>query len=217
MIDFTILNIIELHKIFAIVRTDSAETALKAAEATIMGGIRLLEVSMGTPGAVRVISDLRRKYGDEIRVGAGAVISVDMADRAIKGGAQFISMPHTNAGIIEFAVSKKIFPISGAVTPTEIMSAWDFGVPLIRVFPIAAFGGTSYIRVLADAMPGVRIMPASGVTINNLKEFIRAGAFAVSVGGSLFKTGDFVNENYVGIAERARALIKLINDSSHTY
>src|SRR5947209_1619445 len=127
MIDFSILSTIEQHKIFAFVKADSAETALRAAEAAVVGGIKLVEVSLGTPGAVRVISDLRRKYGDEIRVGAGAVISVDMADRAIKGGAQFISSPHTNAGIIEFSVSKKVFAIAGAATPTEIMSAWDFG------------------------------------------------------------------------------------------
>ncbi|MEW6730442.1 MAG: bifunctional 4-hydroxy-2-oxoglutarate aldolase/2-dehydro-3-deoxy-phosphogluconate aldolase [Acidobacteriota bacterium] len=214
MIDFSILSAIEQLKIFAIVRTDSAETALKSAEAAVVGGIKLIEISMSTPGAVRVISDLRRKYGDEIYAGAGAVISIDMADRAIKGGAQFISSPHTNAGIIEFSVSKKIFAIAGAATPTEIMSAWDFGVPLIKVFPVSAFGGPTYIRSLKDSMPEVRMMPVSGITISNIREFFRAGAFAVGVGGSLFKSGFVANDNYASIAEQARALIKTINDSS---
>jgi 2-dehydro-3-deoxyphosphogluconate aldolase/(4S)-4-hydroxy-2-oxoglutarate aldolase len=212
MIDFSILSFIEHHKIFAIVKTDSADTALKAAEASIAGGIKLVEVLMTTPGAVRVIADLRRKYGDEIRVGAGGVISIDMADRAIKGGAQFISSPHTNAGIIEFSVSKKVFAIAGAATPTEIVSAWDFGVPLIKVFPVSAYGGSAYIRSLKESMPEVRLLPVSGVTINNAKDFIRAGAFAVGLSGSIFKTADITHDNYVHIAERARAIVKSINE-----
>src|SRR5439155_1015506 len=104
MIDLSILNQIEQRKIFAIVRADSAETALKATEAAVFGGIKLVEVLMNTPGSVRVISDLRRKYGDRINVGAGSVVSIDMADRAVKGGAQFITSPHTNAGIIKFSL-----------------------------------------------------------------------------------------------------------------
>ncbi|KAF0249079.1 MAG: eda [bacterium] len=212
MIDFSILSIIEHHKVFALVRTDSAETALKAAEAAIIGGIKLIEVSLGTPGAVRVISDLRRKYGDAIRVGAGGVISIDGADRAIKGGAQFISSPHTSASIIEFSISKKIFPIAGAATPTEIMSAWDFGVPLIKVFPAYAFGGVPYIRSLKDSMPEVRLLPASGITVSNVADFLQAGSFAVGIGGSVFRLGDINNDNYAGIAERARLLVKSIEE-----
>ena len=212
MIDFSILSVIEHHKVFALIRTESAETALKAAEAAIVGGIKLIEVSLNTPGAVRVISDLRRKYGDAARVGAGAVISIDAADRAIKGGAQFISSPHTSASIIEFSISKKVFPISGAATPTEIMSAWDFGVPLIKVFPVYAFGGAAYIRSLKDSMPEVRLLPASGVTVSNVEDFLQAGSFAVCIGGSIFRIGDINNDNYASIAERARLLMKSIEE-----
>jgi 2-dehydro-3-deoxyphosphogluconate aldolase / (4S)-4-hydroxy-2-oxoglutarate aldolase len=211
MIDFSILSTIEQYKIFALIKTDSADTALKAAEAVVVGGIKLLEISLTTPGAVRVISDLRRKYADMIRVGAGAVISVDMADRAIKGGAQFISSPHTNAGIIEYSIKRKVFPITGASTPTEILSAWDFGVPLIKVFPVSAFGGSAYIRSLREAMPEVRLLPANTVTTNNLLDFFQAGAFAVAIGGSLIKAGDINNDNYAAIAERSRTLAKTIN------
>ncbi len=214
MIDFSILSVIERHKIFAIIKTDSAETALKAAEAAIVGGLKLIEISLTTSGAVRVISDLRRKYGDSIRVGAGNVISIDMADRAIKGGAQFISSPHTNANIIEFSISKKTFPIAGAATPTEIMSAWDFGVPLIKVFPVYTLGGSSYIHTLKESMPEVRLLPTSGVTINNVKDFLQAGAFALGVGGSIFRLADINNDNYASIAERSRTLIKEVESIS---
>jgi 2-dehydro-3-deoxyphosphogluconate aldolase / (4S)-4-hydroxy-2-oxoglutarate aldolase len=210
MIDTAILTFIEQKKIFAIVRTDSAETALRATEAAVFGGIKLIEVAMSTPGGVRVVSDLRRKYGDRIAVGAGSVISVDMADRAIKGGAQFISSPHTNASLIKFSLSKNVLPIAGAATPTEIMSAWDFGVPIIRVFPIATFGGPAYIRSLKDSMPDVRMMAVSGVTSNNIREYFNAGSFAIGIGGGLFKPGFIANENYAGIAEQARVLIKSI-------
>jgi 2-dehydro-3-deoxyphosphogluconate aldolase / (4S)-4-hydroxy-2-oxoglutarate aldolase len=211
MIDTAILNFVEHKKIFAIVRTESAETALRATEAAVFGGIKLIEVSMSTPGAVRVISDLRRKYGDRIAVGAGSVISVDLADRAIKSGAQFISSPHTNAGLIKFSISKNVLPIAGAATPTEILSAWDFGVPIIRIFPIATFGGPTYIHSLKDSMPDVRMMAVSGVTINNIREFFNAGSFAIGIGSGLFKPGFIANENYAGIAEQARTLIKAIN------
>ncbi len=210
MLDFSILSVIEHHKIFALLKTESAETAIKAAEAAIVGGIKLIEVSLTTPGAVRVISELRRKYGDAIRIGAGAVVSIDGADRAIKGGAQFISSPHTSANIIEFSISKKVFPISGAATPTEIISAWDFGVPLIKVFPVYAFGGAPYIRSLKESMPEVRLLPASGVTINNVEDFLNAGAFAVGIGGSIFRIADINNNNYASIAERTRILVKSI-------
>jgi 2-dehydro-3-deoxyphosphogluconate aldolase/(4S)-4-hydroxy-2-oxoglutarate aldolase len=212
MIDYSILSFIEQRKIIAVVKADSAETALKATEAAVFGGIKLVEISMSTPGAVRVISDLRRRYGDRIGVGAGTVVSVDVADRAIKGGAQFISSPHTNAGIIKFSQGKSVLPIAGAITPTEIMSAWDFGVPLIKVFPTSPLGGAGYIRILKESMPDVRMMAAGGVNINNIKEFFEAGAAAVAIGADLFKAGYFVNENYAGLAEHARLLVKTVEE-----
>jgi 2-dehydro-3-deoxyphosphogluconate aldolase / (4S)-4-hydroxy-2-oxoglutarate aldolase len=214
MIDHPILKLIEQNKIFAIVKTESAETALKVSEAAVYGGIKLIELSMNTPGAVRVISDLRRKYGDRISVGGGSVVSLDMADRAIKGGAQFISSPHTSTSIIKFSLSKNTFVMAGAATPTEIMTVWDYGVPLVRVFPVATFGGAAYIRALKESMPDVKLMPVSGVTVNNIKDFLQAGSFAVTVGGSLFKSGYIINNNYAGIAEQARLLVKTITDSN---
>jgi 2-dehydro-3-deoxyphosphogluconate aldolase/(4S)-4-hydroxy-2-oxoglutarate aldolase len=93
------------------------------------------------------------------------------------------------------------------------MSAWDFGVPLIKVFPVYAFGGAPYIRSLKDSMPEVRLLPASGVTVNNVTDFLQAGSFAVGIGGSIFRLGDINNDNYASIAERARLLMKSIEEA----
>lgn len=210
MIDLSILSIIEQRKIIAVVKADSAEIALKATEAAVFGGIKLVEISINTPGAVRVISDLRRRYGDRLSVGAGSVVSVDIADRAVKAGAQFVSSPHTNAGIIKFSQGKSVLPIAGAITPTEIISAWDFGVPLIRIFPTDALGGPSYIKLLKESMPDVRMMAINGVGINNILDYFQAGVFAVAISDDLFKSGFIANENYAGIAEQARTLVKAV-------
>jgi 2-dehydro-3-deoxyphosphogluconate aldolase/(4S)-4-hydroxy-2-oxoglutarate aldolase len=209
MKDSELIKLATDFRVFAEVRAESAEAALRAAEAAIMGGIKLLEIALPTPGGLRVISDLRRQYGDRAWVGAGSVMNYDHIDRAIKSGAQFISMPHTSPPLVEACRRSRIPPIAGALTPTEIAAAHSLGSPLVTLFPASSIGGREYVASVISRMPGARVIVAGGVGPENIVDYFSAGAVAVTVGGSLFTRGDLKNENYAAIAERARGMIRL--------
>ena len=209
MNDSDFIKFVAENRIFATVRADSAEAALRAAEAAIIGGIKLLEVSLSTPGEFRVISELRRVYGDRACIGAGSVTSEEQADRAIKSGAQFITMPHTNKWLIDICRKHRAFPVVGALTPTEVAYVWSLGVPLITIFPAASLGGADYIAALTSRMAGIHLVASGGVGADNIADYFSAGAFAISIGQRLFTRGDLQNQNYVAIAERARGIRRL--------
>jgi 2-dehydro-3-deoxyphosphogluconate aldolase / (4S)-4-hydroxy-2-oxoglutarate aldolase len=209
MKDSELIKLATDFRVFAEVRAQSAEVALRAAEAAIMGGIKLLEIALATPGGFRVISDLRRRYGDRAWVGAGSVMNYEHIDRAIKSGAQFVTMPHTSPPLIEACRRSRVPPVAGALTPTEIAAAHSLGVPLVTLFPASSIGGRDYVTSVMSRMAGVRLIVAGGVGPENIVEYFNAGAAAISVGGSLFARGDLQNENYAAIAERARGMVRL--------
>jgi 2-dehydro-3-deoxyphosphogluconate aldolase/(4S)-4-hydroxy-2-oxoglutarate aldolase len=197
------------NRVFAVVRALSAESALRAAEAAIVGGIKLIDVALGTPGSFRVISDLRRRYGDRACIGAGSVLTYDQIDRAVKSGAQYISMPHTSSVLIDACRRHNVTALPAALTPTEVAATWSMGVPLVTVFPASSLGGPDYIRELTSRMAGIRLTVAGGVRPENIVDYFAAGAFAITVGSCLFARGDLQNENYAAIAERARGILRL--------
>lgn len=197
------------NRIFAVLGGSSAESALRAAEAAIAGGIRLIEVALGTPGSFRVISDLQRRFGDRVCIGAGSVMSFDQIDRVVKSGAQFISMPHTNAPLIEASRKHRVPAIVGAMTPTEVVAAESLGAPLVNLFPASLLGGPLYLGALTSRITGVRLVASGGVSSENIAEYFAAGAFAIAVGSRLFTRGDLQLENYTAIAERARGMVRL--------
>lgn len=209
MKDAELVHLATAHRVFAVVRARSAETALRAAEAAIVGGIRLIEVALATPGGFRVISDLRHRSGDHACVGAGSVTSHDQLDRAVKSGAQFISMPHTNAALIEACRRSFVAPLIGALTPTEVANAWAMGAPVVTLFPAVSLGGPDYVAALTSRIGDVRLAVSGGVGPENIVDYFNAGAFAITVGGCLFTSGDLKNENYAAIAERARGIVRL--------
>jgi 2-dehydro-3-deoxyphosphogluconate aldolase/(4S)-4-hydroxy-2-oxoglutarate aldolase len=209
MKDTELLNSVEAHRVFAVVRARSAETALRAAEAAIVGGIKLVEVALATPGSFRVISDLRHRYGDRVCIGAGSVTNHDHMDRAIKAGAQFISMPHTSAPLVDACRRAHVAPLIGALTPTEVANAWAMGVPIVSLFPASSLGGPDYVAALTSRLNDIRLAVAGGVGSDNIVDYFDAGAFAIAVGSRLFTNGDLKNENYAAIAERARGIIRL--------
>src|SRR2546425_1931181 len=209
MKDAELVNLVSVNRVFGVVRAKSAESALRAAEAAIVGGIKLIEVTLGTPGGFRVISDLRHRYGDRATVGAGSVTNHDQMDRAIKSGAQFISMPHTSTTLVDACRRALIPPVVGALTPTELATAWSMGVPLVTLFPASLLGGPEYVAALTSRINDVRLVVSGGVGSENIVDYFNAGAFAIAIGGRLFTGGDLKNENYAAIAERARGIIRL--------
>ncbi|HLG16361.1 MAG TPA: bifunctional 4-hydroxy-2-oxoglutarate aldolase/2-dehydro-3-deoxy-phosphogluconate aldolase [Blastocatellia bacterium] len=209
MTDSEFADLVSSNRVFAVVRADSAESAVRAAEAAIIGGIKLIDVAVNTPGSYRVISDLRHRYGDRAVVGAGSVVNYDQVDRAIKSGVQFISTPHTSAPMVEFCRKNRIPTVVGAMTPTEVATAWSLGAPLITVFPASSVGGPGFVRALTSRMTDAHIGASGGVGPENIVDYFAAGAFAIAVGGRLFTRGDMQNENYAAIAERARGVLRL--------
>lgn len=209
MKDAELTSVVAAQRVFAVVRARSAESALRASEAAIVGGIKLIEVALGTPGSFRVISDLRHRYGDRVCVGAGSVTAHDQLDRAIKSGAQFISMPHTSAALVEACRRSHVAPLIGALTPSEVATAWSMGSPLVTVFPASSLGGPEYIAALTSRINEAKLVVSGGVGSENIVDYFNAGAFAIAVGGRLFTSGDLKNENYAAIAERARGVVRL--------
>ncbi|MEW6130651.1 MAG: hypothetical protein AB1757_26710 [Acidobacteriota bacterium] len=204
MTDAEFINLVDKNRIIAFLRADSANTALRAAEAAIIGGIKIIEVSLETPGEFRVIAELGRRFGDRACIGAGAVIHEEQIDRAVKSGAEFISLPFTNNQLIDACRRRRVFPLIGALTPTEIFNAWLAGASLITVFPVSQVGGAQYIAALTSRMNGIRLLASGNVAPEDVADYFSAGAFAISVGKRLFTKGDLQNQNYVAIAERAR-------------
>jgi 2-dehydro-3-deoxyphosphogluconate aldolase/(4S)-4-hydroxy-2-oxoglutarate aldolase len=209
MHDEELIQLVSDHRVFAVVRAPSAETALRASEAAIVAGMRLVEVALSTPGCVRVIADLRHRYGDRAAIGAGSVMNLDQIDRAIKGSAQFISMAHTHPELVEACRNRRIAPIVGALTPTEVAAAWTLDVPMVTVFPAAPMGGPNYLKALSSRMPDINLVAAGDVGPENIVDYFSAGAFAIAVGCRLFTPADLQTENYAAIAERARGIIRL--------
>ncbi len=171
--------------IVPVVRTNSADTAIRAIEAMYRGGIRAAEITMTVPGAIRALERIADQFGDRIMLGAGTVLDPETARACMLAGAQFFVTPALNLKTIEMAnrYSKVICP--GALTPTEILTAWEAGADVIKVFPANAMGGPKYIKALKGPFPQIEMIPTGGVNLQTTGEFLKAGACAVAVGSEL--------------------------------
>jgi 2-dehydro-3-deoxyphosphogluconate aldolase / (4S)-4-hydroxy-2-oxoglutarate aldolase len=168
-----------------IVRVANEELAVRAAEAIAQGGIGIAEVTMTVPGALRVMEGVAARYGDKVLLGAGTVLDTETCRAAILAGAEFIVTPVLDVRVIELArrYGKPIFP--GAFTPTEVLTAWQAGADVVKVFPCGAVGGPKYIKALKGPLPQIEMVPTGGVNLETTPEYIKAGAAAVAVGAEL--------------------------------
>ena len=168
-----------------IVRAPSPEDAFRAAEAIISGGIGIAEITMTVPNAIRVMERVAERYGDKVLLGAGTILDPESCRAALLAGAEFIVTPSLDVRVIEMArrYSKPCFP--GALTPTEVLTAWQAGADMVKIFPAGPVGGPKYIKALKGPFPQIDFVPTGGVNIETTPEFIKAGAAAVAVGGEL--------------------------------
>lgn len=180
-----VLRSIESAAVVPVVRASSAETAARICEAIVAGGINCLEVTLTIPDALPLIRNLRERFGETVLLGAGTVLDVAAAGKCLDAGAQFIITPYLNPEIIEFCQSAGAVVCAGALTPTEIFSAWRAGAHCVKVFPASAAGGANYLKAIRAPFPEIRLVPTGGVDLANVAEFFAAGAFAVGVGGEL--------------------------------
>ena len=205
----TVRKLIEIG-VVPIVRTQSRETALGAARAVHRGGIGVLEVTMTTPGALGVLEQLADELGDEMLLGAGTVLDPETARACMLAGARFIVTPGLNPRTIEICKRYSVAALPGALTPTEVINAWDAGADLVKVFPVDNMGGPAYIKALKAPLPQIDLVPTGGVDAGNLADFLRAGASAVAVGSSLMKTAALKEGRYDAIEEAAREFLRLV-------
>jgi len=166
------------------VRLSTSEEAHFAAEAIMSGGIPIVEITLTVAGAVELISHLA-KFHPEMLVGAGTVLTTEMASKCIDAGASFLTSPGLSVKVIEFAAKKGMPVLPGALTPTEVIEAWDAGSDFVKVFPCASVGGERYIKSLKAALPQVPLIAAGGVNQQTAGNYILAGATAIGVGGEL--------------------------------
>lgn len=171
--------------IIPVVRANSADEAFAAVEAICAGGIPILEITMTVPGAVKIIKELSLQLGDSALIGAGTVLDSDTARACVDAGARFIVSPALDVATIETCriLDIPIFP--GALTPTEIVTAWRAGADAVKVFPANAVGGPAYLKSVKAPLPQIELIPTGGVSLANTADFIRAGALAVGVGADL--------------------------------
>ena len=193
-----------------VVRTPSAESAVKAIEAIYEGGIRLAEVTMTVPGAVRVLEKLADHFGDRMLLGAGTVLDPETCRVCMLAGAQFFVTPALNFKTIEMAhrYSKPISP--GALTPTEVLAAWDAGADIVKIFPCDNVGGPKYIKALKGPFPQIEMITTGGVSLTTAGDFLKAGACAVAVGGELIDSKTIKEGNYAIFTERARRFLDAV-------
>jgi 2-dehydro-3-deoxyphosphogluconate aldolase / (4S)-4-hydroxy-2-oxoglutarate aldolase len=199
--------------IIPIVRATSSRDARIAADAVCEGGIPIVEITMTVPGAIEVIRELVASAGSKVLVGAGTVLNPEAARRCVDAGAQFLVTPGLNVQTIEFAVREKILIAPGALTPTEVIAAWEAGADFVKVFPCGNMGGAKYIKALRAPLPHIPLVPTGGVNLSTAAEFIEAGAAALGVGGELVQAEALRSSQPKIITENARKLLAIVMEA----
>ncbi len=192
-----------------VLRAPSVSTALALAKAIAEGGIPVLEVTMTVPGALEVIRTLVRDNPD-ILVGAGTVLDAETARLCILEGARFVVSPATDVGLIAMCQRYSVAALPGALTPTEILTAWQAGADAVKVFPVSAMGGAPYLRSVKAPLPQVELIPTGGVSLATANDFLEAGAFALGVGADLASPHVKVAGTPERITETARAYVRAV-------
>jgi 2-dehydro-3-deoxyphosphogluconate aldolase / (4S)-4-hydroxy-2-oxoglutarate aldolase len=199
--------------IVPVVRASSPKQALQAAEAVCAGGIPIVEITMTVPGAIEVIAQLSKSMGSEVLIGAGTVLDAETAKRCLDAGAEFLVSPGFDLETVKFANSNGKLMMAGALTPTEVITAWKAGSDFIKIFPCGSVGGAKYIKALKGPLPQIPMIPTGGVNLQTAADFILAGAAALGVGGELCSTLALESGNTIEITEAARNFIAIVREA----
>jgi len=208
-----IFNRMLVEGLVPVIRVSSAPEAIWVADAIREAKGSLIEITMSVPGAIDVIKELATKYGDEVIMGAGTVLDTETGRAALLAGAQFIVTPTLDLDLIQLAHRYSAVIIPGALTPTEILTAWNAGADMVKVFPAAQVGGPEYIKALKGPLPQILLVPTGGVNLQNAGAFIRAGATALGVGGELVDKKALKEKRLHVITENALAFFKAIKEA----
>jgi 2-dehydro-3-deoxyphosphogluconate aldolase/(4S)-4-hydroxy-2-oxoglutarate aldolase len=193
-----------------VVRAQSAEEASQAIDAIRAGGVDVLEVTMTVPDAIPLIGQVARRFGADAIVGAGTVLDAETARAVILAGAQFVVTPALKLETIACCRRYGVPVLPGALTPTEVLTAWEAGADMVKVFPCSALGGASYIKALKAPLPQVDLVPTGGVNLDTAADFIKAGATALGLGADLVDLKALRAGNAAAVTERARKLVGIV-------
>ncbi len=193
-----------------VLRLPSAELVFRAVESLLAAGISVCEVTMTVPGAIEVIRQVVARFGDRTLVGAGTVLSAEDATACIDAGARFIVSPGLDVATIHAAHDRDVAVLPGALTPTEVITAWKAGADMVKIFPCSAVGGAKYLRALKGPLPQVKLLPTGGVGPSNLHEYIAAGAAALGIGSELMDAATLEAGRLDVVTARARELLLAI-------
>jgi 2-dehydro-3-deoxyphosphogluconate aldolase / (4S)-4-hydroxy-2-oxoglutarate aldolase len=210
MQNISLFQTIQNTGIIAILRASSPDKLVNAAQALHAGGVTVLEVTLTTPGALRVIERARQELPSNILFGAGSILDPESARAAILAGAEFIVCPGLNLSVVALCRRYSIPVIPGVFTPTEIITAWESGADFVKLFP-ASIGGPELVKALKAPLPQVEIVPVGGVGIENTAQFIRAGAIAVGVGSALVNDSLLEQGAFEEISRRAQQFIQQVH------
>jgi len=202
-----ILSHIASTGVIAVIRLKDTKRLEKVIMAIRSGGVKSVEITMTVPGAVDIIATLAKSISDDVVIGAGTVVDVQTAKRVIDAGAQFVVGPVLNLDVVKLCRDHDTVVIPGCFSPTEIFTAWNAGADIVKVFPATALG-PKYFKDLRGPFPDIRLMPTGGVTVDNVGEWIAAGAVAVGIGGDLLDKKAIDEERYEVLTERSRSMVQ---------
>jgi 2-dehydro-3-deoxyphosphogluconate aldolase / (4S)-4-hydroxy-2-oxoglutarate aldolase len=210
-----VLDALREHVVVAVLRAPTPEAAISGVAALVDGGVRALEITYSTPRAPAVIAQLIERYGDEVLVGAGTVTTPEQVTEAVDAGAQYLVSPGTSRPVAEaMRASGTPFAI-GALTPSEVMAAGELEADLVKLFP-GSLGGPSYLKALRGPFPDVPFMPTGGVSIDNARSWLDAGAVCLGAGSDLVSGALLAQGDHAEITRRARAFMAAVGPASST-
>ncbi|HUD12793.1 MAG TPA: bifunctional 4-hydroxy-2-oxoglutarate aldolase/2-dehydro-3-deoxy-phosphogluconate aldolase [Terracidiphilus sp.] len=205
-------QILERVGIIPVLRARNAEQAHAVVQAMLAGGVTVVEVTMTVPGAVDLLRELKNEYGAKLLLGSGTVTTGDQAEATIEAGAEFVVSPSFHPDVIAVTKAHKKLSIPGALTPTEVITAWNAGADYVKIFPCSAMGGASYLKSLLAPFPHLKLIPTGGVTHHTAASFLEAGARALGVGSDLVNLAAIDQGAPEIITAAARVYLKVIAD-----
>ena len=211
---FEILNHLLLEKVVAIVRLDSGEKLVQVADALKKGGVTVIEFTCSTPGALDMVKETSARFGEDVLLGAGTVLDPETARAAILAGAEFIVTPTVNLETIAICKRYGKPVVTGAMTPTEMLTVWEAGADLVKVFPASNIGGPDYIKAVLAPLPQLRLVPTGGVSADNAAQYLKMGAAAVAVGGNLVNKKAVANGDWDTITAEAQRLVAVVRSAA---
>jgi len=206
----TTAQTLERVGLIPVLRARNAGQAHAVVQAMLAGGVTVVEVTMTVPGAVDLLAELKREYGSELLLGSGTVTTADQAEATIEAGAEFVVSPSFHPAVVAVTKAHKKLSIPGALTPTEVITAWDAGADYVKIFPCSAMGGASYLKSLLAPFPHLKLIPTGGVTHHTAVSFLEAGARALGVGSDLVNLAAIDQGAPEIITAAVRAYLKVI-------